>query len=404
MIPNAEGFTKYDANALAYKDNYILRDHLGNTRVVFQDKNGDGIIDPISEVVQVNAYYPFGMNHGANINGANGAYKYQYNGKEFDDDLGLNWNDYGARFYDPAIGRWNSTDRLSEVYLSYSPYHYVMNNPIALTDPSGMASIRHQATGSIVGSVDATGSDVSGGTGTGFRTAGAEEGCCGFMLRPLGMNPPGKTLKTLDNLTYGIGRGTADLFGNLDKLPRAFLNLAKLASTNVDVRLNAMGSLMASLTKSYENFENEDNAGREIMFGQGLSSILIWEAAVETSSVTFAAANGAYTTSEGFLFGSITMKAPFDINVGLYASDASLYNNAFRYSTIAPKSFFETNYFGRKMLQIRPEWQDPLGPFTSTFIPKGTPFKLGLVGPQKGLGIGIPYFQFYTPSFPQLKY
>ncbi len=105
--------------------------------MAFQDKNGDGIIDPASEVVQVNAYYPFGLNHGANVNGAGGAYKYQYNGKEFDDDLGLNWNDYGARFYDAAIGRWNSVDPSSEKQETVTGYHYVYNNPVKSTDPDG---------------------------------------------------------------------------------------------------------------------------------------------------------------------------------------------------------------------------------------------------------------------------
>ena len=47
------------------------------------------------------------------------------------------WYVYGARFYDPAIGRFGSIDPLMEWHFNYTPYHYTFNNPINFKDLDG---------------------------------------------------------------------------------------------------------------------------------------------------------------------------------------------------------------------------------------------------------------------------
>jgi RHS repeat-associated protein len=121
VVNDSAGYFKYE---------YFIKDHLGNTRISFENHSGAPLL------TQSVDYYPFGMQFVPTSMG--GANKYLYNGKEYQDGLGLDWYDYGARFYDPQIGRWTTPDPLTENSVGGNPYIYALNSPMRYIDPNGL--------------------------------------------------------------------------------------------------------------------------------------------------------------------------------------------------------------------------------------------------------------------------
>jgi len=66
--------------------------------------------------------------------------RYSYNGKELEDNLGINWHYYGFRMYDPAIARFTGVDPIADQFPHLSTFNYADNNPIGNIDLHGLQS------------------------------------------------------------------------------------------------------------------------------------------------------------------------------------------------------------------------------------------------------------------------
>ena len=128
-IYHSEGRARNNAGAFIYE--YLIKDHLGNTRVAFTNTTGT------IALVQENHYYAFGKSQAGWLAEPSPTNAYKYNGKELNTEFGLNLMDYGARWYDAGVGRWTSVDPMAEKMRRHSPFNYAFDNPMRFIDPDG---------------------------------------------------------------------------------------------------------------------------------------------------------------------------------------------------------------------------------------------------------------------------
>ncbi len=136
-------------NRVIGEKSYEIKDHLGNVRLLISDikqPDAQAYNGFKADVLAVNDYYPFGMLQPGR-HWQSSSHRCGFNGMEMDNEVKENKSmisgqntgtgnsyDYGARFYDPRVGRWLSRDPLSTKYPFLSPYAGLANNPVIFKD------------------------------------------------------------------------------------------------------------------------------------------------------------------------------------------------------------------------------------------------------------------------------
>ncbi len=124
-----EGYVDLTAGTGTTDRRYFVRDHLGSVRAV---------VDGSGTSLETDDYYPLG---GPLPTGSSTTLQPEkYQGKDWNPTASFNVYDFGARLYDPALGRWLAQDPLAEKYYAHSPYLFCAGNPVRFVDPEGTST------------------------------------------------------------------------------------------------------------------------------------------------------------------------------------------------------------------------------------------------------------------------
>jgi RHS repeat-associated protein len=113
---------------------YLSNEESSNIEVYFDDFE---VRQTKSCVIRSDDYYPFGNTFNSYTRENTLEQMFRFNGKEVQDELDMNWLDYGARMFDLNIGRWSSVDPKAEDYDMWSPYAFSANSPTLVIDENG---------------------------------------------------------------------------------------------------------------------------------------------------------------------------------------------------------------------------------------------------------------------------
>jgi RHS repeat-associated protein len=240
-----EGRVVVDGSSYEYQ--YFLKDHLGNTRITFNESG---------TIIQEDSYYPYEMNmsglsHSSSEDLPN---KFLYNGKELQDDFGLGWYDYGFRMYDPQLGRWHVPDPKAEKYTAWTPYNYALNNPLKYIDPLGLEvkNAHEEERNKKEQQKNEAKKNLDSYKGDGKTKE--------YKNLKRTYNKANRQFKSIDRKYQSVETAIGDLQSNNSDLFNKLDNLADPGGTTVDVYVESVPNLKTDFYKSNSEFSEPKSA------------------------------------------------------------------------------------------------------------------------------------------------
>ncbi|WGK95151.1 MULTISPECIES: RHS repeat domain-containing protein [Flavobacterium] len=364
-FPTTEGYVKNapvsGTNTYSYVFNYT--DHLGNTRLSYTKNPSTNALTILEE----SNYYPFGLKHNPyNTITPAQEYKVKFQGQERQDELGLNWDSFKYRNYDFAIGRFMSVDPLAEEYAYNSTYAFQENKMGMGTELEGKELQLHNW---LV--IDA----AVNPNGIGAHTQGISQGLVNSAVGLWNaITNPIETAKEVGNSVLWLAVGS-----------QGSQAVDKALGTN---STGAGNNILNSVVNGTDKLVNGNGNQRGEVIGNIAGAVI----GTKGIGAGLKAGAAAITTSDGFLIGGINIKAPIDIPVQRFGGQMSSSGTNFWGAKIGTNSFVNRT-FGA----IKTGW-NPLTTYTEGVIPKGTPTKAGIIGPQSGGFYPGGSLQFITKS------
>ncbi len=340
---------------------YEITNHLGNVRaLVAKGENNQ----PIA-VLGTADYYPFGMPF---PDEQNLDYRYAYQGQEKDEETGM--EAFELRLWDARIGRWLTPDPYGQYA---SPYLGMGNNPISRVDPDGGTDgVFEVGEDGSVTKVSTAGDDIGQDTyiypdGSGFIHHG--DGSFTDFSTSVNQSTPTMAQEwSRGNIAQQMAYGTLNSFYTTAQWAMLRQPLDQLNNDGFD---NAMLNLDGSYTTTDDAAMNWSSSFMAMLGGGGL----------KTPSLT---------SADGFLGRGINVKSPINIPVQRFGNMGVNRPDFWGIRVGSNKTI------NRVFVAIKPEWNS-LSQYTTGVIPRGTPIKFGIVGPQGGKHIGGSV-QFIVPS------